>query len=188
MTPVSFAIAGDIERLLSALKRSVVGLRNRSGFGAGFVIGSGLVLTNNHVVHGGRVGVEFHDGSTREGRLLARSKQSDLALVQTNTSGAPALEFRTGEARIGEIVIAIGHPLGLKEAASVGMVFGATGDHLKADIRLAPGNSGGPIVDANGVVLGVASMVVSPGIAYCVPSQEAGRFLEAARERGVVAA
>ena len=106
-------------------------------------------------------------------------------------------EMKTADSRklhVGQLVFALGHPLGVKDAAAFGIVSGVSnsswmGRHtrqlLQLDLKLAPGNSGGPIMDAEGRLVGIACMVASPGIALAVPSHLVADFVEHLHRRNV---
>jgi len=145
------------------------------------------------VVQGDRAVVELADGRHLEARVTARDRENDLALLRVSARDLPAAPV--GDARnlrVGELILAVGHPWGVRETATLGIVS-ATGpgtwmgrtrrDLLQADVRLAPGNSGGPLADAGGRVVGIASMVMSPGVALAVPSHIVERFMQSARAR-----
>ena len=181
-------------KLIESLRRSVVLVRGQDGHGAGVVwAGKGLIVTNDHVVRGDRAMVELPDGRQMEARVTARDRENDLALLRVSALGLPSVPLSDSRnLKVGEIILAVGHPWGVRETATLGIVS-AVGpgtwmgqsrrDLLQADVRLAPGNSGGPLADAQGRVVGIASMVMSPGIALAVPSHIAAQFVEAAEAR-----
>ena len=185
--------------LIEVLRRSVVLVRGRDGHGAGVVWAasgwetSGTIITNDHVVRGDRAIVEMADGRHLEARVTARDRENDLALLSVPARGLPAAPVGDSRLlRVGELIVAVGHPWGVRETATLGIVsatgpgtwMGRTGrDLLQADVRLAPGNSGGPLADARGRVVGIASMVMSPGVALAVPSHIVERFVRSAAAR-----
>lgn len=191
---ILFGVTTQTTELIAALRRNVVLVRGRDGHGAGVVWDpQGLIVTNDHVVQGGRAMVELADGRCLEGWVTARDQDNDLALLHVFALHLPAVAV--GDSRnlqVGELVIAIGHPWGVRETATLGIVS-ATGpatwmgaarrEVLQADVHLAPGNSGGPLADAQGRVVGIASMIMSPGIALAVPSHVVSRFVKAAAVR-----
>jgi serine protease Do len=201
MTALLSALAGltgEAADVIAALRRSVVLIQGRDGHGAGVVwSGDGLVVTNDHVVRGDRARVELADGRRLEARVTARDRDNDLALLRVPARGLPAAPVGDSRGlRVGDLILAVGHPWGVRETATLGIVSAAGAgtwmgrarrDVLQADVRLAPGNSGGPLADAQGRVVGIASMVMSPGIALAVPSHVVQGFVaqagaEAARE------
>jgi serine protease Do len=136
----------------------------------------GLVLTNAHVATSD-VTVVLADLRPRPARLVARDPRRDLAALVIDASGLPAAEIGdSGALRVGEVVLAVGNPLGLVRALSAGLVHAVGPRAIHADLRLAPGNSGGPLADAEGRVVGLNAMIVG-GLAVAVPSREARRFV-----------
>ncbi len=184
-------VAAQTTELIETLRRSVVLVRGRDGHGAGVIWeAQGLIVTNDHVVRGDRAVVELADGRHLEARVTARDREADLALLRVPARDLPAVPMGDSrDLRVGELIVAVGHPWGVRETATLGIVS-ATGpgtwlgrtrrDLLQADVRLAPGNSGGPLADAGGRVVGIASMVMSPNIALAVPSHVVQRFVQAA--------
>ena len=187
-------MAAQTTELIKTLRRSVVLVRGRDGHGAGVIWDrQGLIVTNDHVVRGDRAMVELADGRQLEARVTARDREEDLALLHVSARDLPTVPAGDSQnLRVGELIIAVGHPWGIRETVTLGIVS-ATGpgtwlgrtrrDLLQADVRLAPGNSGGPLADAHGRVVGIASMVMSPGIALAVPSHVVERFVRSAAAR-----
>lgn len=175
---------GDVaERLRrSTVSVSVPGTRSS---GSGMVVNSlGYVITNAHVVGGRHPQVETWDGRRFPGTLLALARRHDLALVKIDTLGLPVAPLRdSSTVRPGEIVVAVGNPLGFTGAVSSGVVYGVgpiaglgRNNWVQADVRLAPGNSGGPLADARGEVIGVNTMIAN-GLALAIPSNVVREFL-----------
>ncbi|HKA57555.1 MAG TPA: serine protease [Gemmatimonadales bacterium] len=177
------------------LRASVVAIvdesRRRGGHGAGIAWGGeDLFVTSAHVVTMKHAIVLTSDGRTVEGTVVGRDTERDLAVVHAPTAAVPAVTTRDpATLRPGSLVFAVGHPLGVREAVSVGVLqavralphgYGLNGkgslSWVQADVRLAPGNSGGPIADVEGNVIGVAAMIVS-GLALAVPAPEVDRLL-----------
>ncbi|MFI5310953.1 MAG: S1C family serine protease [Gemmatimonadales bacterium] len=179
-------LTASTEALAQLLHRTVVEVRAGASGGAGIIWGgSGLVVTNAHCApSGGRVEVEA-DGTLHEARVVARHRSHDLALLAAPSVRGPLLELRAVESlRPGELVFAYGHPLGVRDALTIGVLHGvarnARGTEPRwvvADVRLAPGNSGGPLVDAEGRLVGINSMIVN-GLACAVPATLVKRFVE----------
>lgn len=175
--PLDAAAAG----LAARLARVTVEVRSH---GRGGAVGSGviwhpdgLILTNAHVASGD-VAVALWDGRVLAARLVARDVRRDLAALVVSATGLPAAEIGdSGGLRVGELVVAVGNPLGLVRALSAGLVHAAGRRLIQADLRLAPGNSGGPLADARGRVVGLNAMIVG-GLAVAVPSREARRFVQ----------
>jgi serine protease Do len=177
---------------LSQLLKSVV-VEVRSGeIGSGTGIiwgGAGLIVTNAHCAPR-NVPLEVSGAGTwHSARAIAYHPRHDLALLAASISG-PLLELRDAESlRAGELVFAHGHPLGVRDALAMGVVHGVARDArtdrprwIVADVRLAPGNSGGPLVDAEGRLVGINSMVVN-GLGVAVPTQLVRQFVEHALAR-----
>ena len=147
----------------------------------------GLVVTNAHVATGPEATVVLPDERELRARVIARDPGRDLALL---TIVAPPLEAALHAdargLRPGELVIALGHPFGVPYAAALGVVHRAPssargpGGWLQADIRLAPGNSGGPLADAGGRVVGINAMIVN-GLGIAVPTHLVERFVSDVR-------
>jgi serine protease Do len=164
------------------LRRSTVqvypfGGRNR-GNGSGVIWSAGgLILTNAHVTRGPEAEVELWDGRRFPGRVTSRDPRRDLAALRID---APSLDVAApGDSRAlraGELVIAVGSPLGFAGALSTGVVHSIGKQWIYADVRLAPGNSGGPLADANGRVVGINTAVVN-GLGAAIPSATALDFL-----------
>jgi serine protease Do len=154
------------------------------------------VVTNHHVVPRERAEVILADGRQFEGAVVARDAENDLAVLDVAAVGLAAAEI--GDAsrlRAGELVVAVGHPFGVRGAVTIGVVggvvpAGAGGRELiRADVLLGPGNSGGPLADARGRVVGINAMVAG-GLALAVPSYLVDRLVAASGGRaslGIVA-
>lgn len=140
----------------------------------------GLIVTNAHVAGSEVHEIELIDGRRLQGWLVARDRNRDLAALAVSSGGLPAASIRSARTlRAGEMVIAIGNPWDGTRAISSGIVHHAVGKEpwLLADIRLAPGNSGGPLADAEGNVIGINSMIVA-GFGCAVTSDTVESFLQ----------
>jgi serine protease Do len=179
----------DLEAALAdvadRLRRVTVQVRAGSrSAGAGVVwLRQGLVVTNAHVATGATAEVVLPDGRALDARLLARDPRRDLAaFVLPAGDRAAAIRVDARGLRPGELVVAVGHPLGVAYAAALGIVHRAPnggrgpGAWLQADIRLAPGNSGGPLADAAGRIVGINAMIVG-GLGFAVPTHVVERFV-----------
>lgn len=184
-TSAAHHMTDAVGQLAASLRKSTVQVRaSRSGGGSGVVWRSdGIIVTNAHVATGKRVAVELHDGTVLRAEVTARDSERDLASLKVNASGLPAAPAGDSDAaRAGDLAFAVGNPLGLVGAVTSGIIFAAGSQHgrsarwLQADIRIAPGNSGGPLADARGHVLGINSMMYG-GLAIAVPSNAIQRFL-----------
>lgn len=189
-----FAGAGgldaDLEAVAERLRRITVRVRTqRSGEGSGVIWSQhGLVVSNAHVVRSNSMEVELWDGQVLDARLRWRDPRRDLALLAIPAAGLPqAVPGNVSALRPGEIVLALGHPFGVANALSLGVVHrlgtGAAGDRwIRADIRLAPGNSGGPLANSAGEVIGLNTLVMS-GLAHAIPVTVVQRFLNETGEQ-----
>jgi len=170
------------------LRRSTVLVHSgERGTGSGVIWSSdGLVITNAHVVRGSRVSVQLWDGREFEAAIRSRDPRRDLAQLRIEAAGLPAASAADSSAvRPGELAIAIGNPMGFVGALATGVIH-AVGplrglgqqSWVQADVRLAPGNSGGPLADAHGRIVGINTMVAG-GLALAIPSNAVRDFLSA---------
>ena len=183
-------------RMVERAQRSVVRLQSRGrGAGAGVIWDKeGLVLTNHHVVAGGRragrVRVTLQDDRTFEAEVVERGRDLDLALVRIKDGPDDLPVAPVGDSdklRVGELVYAIGHPWGSLGAVTAGIVSGlgtARGPggrarYVESDIALAPGNSGGPLLNARGEVVGINAMIYG-NLALSIPSNAASAWVAGA--------
>src|SRR5437016_281548 len=159
------------------LRRSTVHVE-RSGSGV-IWDGAGLIITNAHVARAPKLRVDLWDGRSFEGDGVARDPRRDLASLRIDASGLPAVTAADSAAlRVGELVMAVGNPLGFVGALTTGVVHAMTRRWVHADVRLAPGNSGGPLADARGRVIGINTMIAG-GLALAIPSDVVRNFLSA---------
>ncbi len=155
------------------LRRSTVHVRDG---GSGVIWRPDLIVTNAHVARRDRQVVELWDGRRLDASVVKRDPRRDLALLSANI--ADSLVARPGDSsalRPGQIVIAVGNPFGFIGALSSGVVHAQNRDWVQADIRLAPGNSGGPLADADGRVI---NTMIAGRLAFAVPSNAVARFIE----------
>src|SRR5579864_1949549 len=173
------------------LRRSTV-LVQSGGRGAGSGViwsADGLLVTNAHVVLGSRVKVQLWDGRDFDAAIVSRDTSRDLAQLRITAAGLPAAAVAdSSKLRPGELAIAIGNPLGFVGALATGVIHGVgplgglgRRTWVQADVRLAPGNSGGPLADAHGRVIGINTMVAG-GLALAIPSNTVRDFLSAGPE------
>ena len=162
------------------LRRSTVRV---DGSGSGVIWKPGVVITNAHVARRERAKVEAWDGQMVEAVVEKRDARRDLAMLRAPAM-APAIEAGDSNAlRPGQIVFAVGNPLGFVGALSTGVIYGRGPVYglgrrtwVQADVRLAPGNSGGPLADAEGRVIGINTMIAGR-LALAVPSNDVAEFL-----------
>ncbi len=182
---IGYAV-GSVAAWLRQITVRINGARGTHGSGV-IWLPKGLIVTNAHVAHSKMHEIEFADGRTAQGRLLARDPQHDLAALAVSASFLPAASVRSArECRAGELVIAVGNPMDGEGAVSIGIIHRPAGNRpfLLADIRLAPGNSGGPLADAQGNVIGVNSAVIN-ALGCAVTSDAVSAFLKASGIPGV---
>jgi len=170
-----------------------------TGVGSGFVFdASGLILTNQHVVaDGGAITVTFQDGTELAGAVIATDDTHDLAVVKVEATGLPTLPIGDSSAlEVGQLVVAIGSPLGTFTETVTSGILSATGRTievgsefsrgstrmtglLQTDAAINEGNSGGPLLDASGAVVGVNVAVASSaqGIGFAVPIEDAAAII-----------
>jgi len=180
------AATSNLNGLAETLQQAVVEVRSgETASGTGIIWGgAGLVVTNAHCIRRGASLQVIAGGKWREAHALAYHPHHDLALLAAPSVTGPLLELRDPESlRTGELVFAHGHPLGIRDALAMGVLHAVTRDKsgsarwIVADVRLAPGNSGGPLVDAEGRLVGINSMVVN-GLGVAVPAPMVQRFVE----------
>jgi serine protease Do len=196
-------LAGDSSAVLAGAQmieraqRSVVQVRSGGrGIGAGVIWDpDGLVMTNHHVVAGGRrnIAVALHDGRTFDAEVVKGSGSLDLALLRLSGEARNLPVAPVGDSdglRVGELVYAIGHPWGSVGAVSAGIVSGvgevrgrgrgSSARYVRSDVTLAPGNSGGPLLNARGEVVAINAMVFGR-MALSIPGNVAGAWAAAER-------
>jgi serine protease Do len=179
------AIAGFGE-IAEHLRRSTVLIRpGRRGSGSGVIwSGDGTIVTNAHVAHDSNAHVQLWDGREFVGTVTARDPRRDLVSLRINASGLPAATSAdSAQLRPGELAIAIGNPMGFLGALTTGVIHAigpvrGLGSQIwvQASVRLAPGNSGGPLADAGGRVIGINTMVAGR-LALAIPSNVVRHFL-----------
>jgi serine protease Do len=168
------------------LRRSTVHVQTHTqgrmrGGGSGVIWSAeGVIVTNSHVMHETRAKVSLWDGRLLDATLVFRDTRRDLASLKVEADGLPAATPGDSSVlRAGELVIAVGNPLGFIGALTTGVVHSTPNrkQWIAADVRLAPGNSGGPLADAQGRVIGINTMIAG-GLALAVPSNAVGEFLK----------
>lgn len=183
----------DVERELEALAEFLaastvaVQVGGRGGGAGSGVIWSadGAIVTNAHVARGRSAHVVLHDGRRFRAHVESRHERRDLALLRIDADGLrPVFRRDPATVRAGELLVAVGHPLGIPNALTMGVAHAPVAHDgrrfVQADLRLAPGNSGGPLADVRGRVVGINSMVVGGGLALAVPVDDVQRFVDAA--------
>lgn len=188
MSPLEL-FSDELEKLVQTVAPGVIALEHRRGHGTGLALTpDGFALTNAHVVQAtSRVRVRFHDGTTAEGEVVGRDPSTDLAVLRTGRKDTAALTLASAaQVKVGQVVIALGHPFGFERSVSLGVVSalerrlpgrdGAVLDGLiQTDAAINPGNSGGPLLNVRGNVVGIntAMLPFAQGIGFAVPSSTA---------------
>ena len=202
------SIANLVDRVSPSVVNIVVTTENgettSEGQGSGFIINDNLeVVTNYHVIEGGtNIDIEFNDGRSYPAEIMGTDEETDLALLQIQTDDKiPHVNFhQPKDLRIGEWVVAIGNPFGIGQSTSLGVISaigrekvdsGSYVDYIQTDATINRGNSGGPLFNLNGDVVGVNSAIYSPtgasvGIAFVIPHYTAERIVTSLRENGRV--
>ena len=174
------------DQIVEAAREAVVVVTSSEGLGTGFVVREdGVIATNFHVIGQGRP-FEIHlagGKSLTPTALVAYDRRKDLALIQVDARELHALELRDSDTiRVGEPVIALGHPLGLRHSVARGVVAERREFHGQSMIQVAmpieQGNSGGPLLDEKGRVIGVVAIKSAASLGFAVPANEIKRLLE----------
>jgi S1-C subfamily serine protease len=186
----SNAVIGTVRRAGPAVVHIAVEKdKGRGGAGSGFLISpDGLLVTNSHVVHGAtKLSVQTSDGRVSRADLVGDDPDTDLAVARIDLPGLPHIGFAdSGEVRVGQIAVAIGNPFGFDNTVTAGIVSAlgrtfpsSTGrlidNVLQTDAALNPGNSGGPLLDTRGRVIGVNTAIIAAaqGICFAIGSKTA---------------
>jgi serine protease Do len=201
--PQGAGTAVSLPDLIARVEPSVVTVRPPQGVGSGVVYRDDIVVTNQHVVGDARqVTLQFADGTSAPGEVLAADRISDLAVVRSARGGLPPLPVRTDLPRRGETALALGSPLGLENTVTAGIVS-AVGRELpgrlpgtpigliQTDAAISPGNSGGALVDAAGRLIGINEIYIPPGagavsLGFAIPSATMVDVVEQLLTRGDV--
>jgi Do/DeqQ family serine protease len=185
-------------------QRTVPRSFRQHGLGSGVVVTSdGYILTNNHVVDGAdKIHIDLTDGRTLEAKVIGTDKASDLALVKVNATNLPVAPLGNSDSsQIGDVVLAIGNPLGVGQTVTMGIVSakgrstgsgdGGYQDFLQTDAPINHGNSGGALVNTKGEVVGINAEMLSPvdaniGIGFAIPSNMAKHVMDDLKRDGRV--
>jgi serine protease Do len=193
-------VSHEIVAMVERVGPSVVEVhRGGRGGGAGVIWRSdGAVLTNYHVIAGaGSVSVQLGDGRKFAGKVLNQNPALDLALLKVEADDLPAaLVDDSSRLRVGELVFAVGHPWGQKNVVTAGIVSGLghvpipgsgrTAQYVRSDVRVAPGNSGGPMLNSSGAVVGITAMIFGGDMAVAIPSHVAAEWVGGLPSRRVL--
>jgi serine protease Do len=173
-------LAEGLSQIAERVRENTVQVEGRGrGAGSGVIWNTdGVIVTNAHVVRRSGASITLSDGRRLDATLAARDPQLDLALLETGVRDLPAATIGDSDPlRVGELVLAVGSPYGQPGTVTVGIVHaGETRRWIQSDLRLAPGNSGGPMADAQGRVIGINTMVVNR-LALAIPSNIVASFV-----------
>jgi serine protease Do len=196
-------LASELNVLAERLQASTVEIgSDRGTHGSGTIWRSdGLIITNAHVIRGWQTAVKLADGRVLKAKVTAQDPQRDLAALRVEANDLPAVTVgNANKLRVGELVLAVGNPLGITGALSMGIVHSLDGEGIEgvdrarqydrkspipnlgsqkwivADLQLAPGNSGGPLANARGEAIGI-NTAIAGGLALAIPIQEVERFI-----------
>lgn len=185
------SLVDDMAQTIAGVKRSLVIVQGkRDSAGAGITWRrNGVILTNNHVLNGRAPRIVLADGRTFEAEIIRRDADLDLALLRTGAQDLPPAQVIRGTSqalvRVGELVYALGHPWGERNFVTAGIVSGygklktRSGQQvafIRTDARLAPGNSGGPLLNASGQVVGINTMIMGGDQGMAILAQVADDF------------
>lgn len=175
---------------------------DRQALGSGFIISSdGLIVTNNHVIDGATsVTVKFADGSTHEATVVGADPLTDIALIDIDGTDLPTVAFGSSDTmRVGDEVIAMGNPFGLGGTVTTGIVSAKDRDihsgpfdsFIQTDAAINRGNSGGPLFNNQGEVIGVNTAIFSPngasaGVGFAVPSDLVSKVVADLKDDGQI--
>ncbi len=199
MNAIFAQVNGALSGVIAGVLRAVVQVRDddRGSAGAGTIWQSdGLIITNAHVVRAGRanLSVALHDGRVLNARVVARDEAHDLAALAIDAHDLPTITVGSlRDLQVGQWVMALGHPWGVLNATTGGVLIGVgqglpevrvtPQDYVVADLHLRPGNSGGPLIDTNGRMIGVNTLMTSPGVGVAVGVDAVKAFLKRELER-----
>lgn len=181
----------ELGQLSQTVQKSLVRVGgSRQGEGAGTIWhADGLILTNAHVLHDDAINVILPDGVKKRATVLAMDRERDLAALAVEALDLPTINL--GESNLllpGEWVVAFGHPWGVHGAATAGVVIGSGRtlqekprngrDWLAVSLHYRPGHSGGPLVDVNGNLIGINTVMAGPNVGLAVPIHAVKQFLK----------
>jgi serine protease Do len=191
--PLPDVFTAELTSLFTEARASIVQVHNeRRGGGTGVVWQEdGRILTNHHVVPDDQdsIHVRFPDGRNLKAHVLQRNPQLDLAVLKMQNSGEKFQTLPLGDStklRVGEWVFAIGHPWGQRWVVTAGIVSAISTitlrpagkmQYIKSDVRLAPGNSGGPLLNADGHVIGINAMIFGGDLSVSIPIHSVKNWL-----------
>jgi serine protease Do len=183
--PLIDTFSSGLAEMIEQAQASVVQVRRGDrGAGTGVIWqAKGGIITNHHVIAhaGSKILVELRDGRTLEARIVDSDPTLDVALLNVPADDLTAVPFAdSSKLRVGELVFAIGNPWGQRGVVTAGIVSALSKvkmrnsnrqlEYIKSDVRLAPGNSGGPLLNAQGHVIGINAMIMGGDLSVAIPS------------------
>lgn len=174
-------ITAELATIAQQLRQSTVKVCSSSfGSGSGVIWRSdGVIVTNAHVATHHKARVELWDGRVYEAVRISIDPTQDLAVLKIARTNLPVATIGNSDAlRVGELVLAVGNPFGDSGAVTSGVIHANKHYTVMADIQLFPGNSGGPLADCQGRVIGINTMIAH-GLAMAIPSLTVEKFLQA---------
>lgn len=209
MTILNGTFTAELEALSNQVLNSLVVIEQErkgmigkffAGAGAGIIWSSnGQVITNNHVLGRNGLTVTLKDGRKFPGKVIGRDENCDLALLEIDAKGLEALPLANEAIRVGSLVFAFGHPLGQRNTVTRGIVSGMLHAHirgrarrgiskdlpiLRTDAMLAPGNSGGPLVNVRGELVGINAMIMGGDQSLAIPISVIRDFVDDVESKG----
>lgn len=198
-TPLPDVFSSALVELFEKARSAIVQVyvEGRGGGTGVIIFNDGRIITNNHVVprDNARVKVLLTDGRKLDAQVLERNPQLDLALLKVQADNLQALTMGdSSQLRVGEWVFAVGHPWGQRWVVTAGIMSmmstiqlrnGATTQYIKSDVQLAPGNSGGPLLDADGNIVGINAMIFGGDLSVSIPSAVVSKWLASLPQRKV---
>lgn len=195
MTSLLKQLNADMADVVARVRQSLVQVSDgRGGAGAGTIWhADGLIVTNAHVIaRGGHLTVSLADGRDLPARVLAYDTQNDLAALAVEANGLPTIEPGDSQGvQPGQWAMALGHPWGVRDAVTGGVVIGSGEDlvelhgatgrgWLAVSLHLRPGHSGGPLFDVAGRLIGVNTLMTGPDVGAAIPVDTVKAFLKRA--------
>ncbi len=181
----------ELATIIEKARRSLVQISNgkRGGAGAGTIWhADGLIITNAHVVHRDSLHVVLPDDRKIPAKVLAYNQEQDLAALSVEAHDLPTTALGDSKSlKPGELVLALGHPWGVAGAVSAGPVINVglppeipqlAREFIQAGLELRPGHSGGPMIDAQGRLVGINTMITGPEVGLAVPLHVVKEFLQ----------
>lgn len=190
MVNIAQMMSQEIAEVVARVRPSIVQVSDKRGsVGAGTIWqADGLIITNAHVIHDEQSRVVLADGRALQGRIVALDRENDIAALSITAHDLPTVRIGDSQqVRAGHWVIGLGHPYGVQDTATAGVVIGqgvdlpevSTGrEWIALSLRLRPGHSGGPLVNVMGEMIGINTMITGPEVGFAVPTHTVKAFLK----------